>query len=584
MRIIPPYLSEIIRNSGERRFFEELKKSNLPQEYHAIHSLNLPEHQYKMFGELDFVIVSPYGLYVLEVKSGSVVCQDGFWTIGDDEYSYESEEGPFKQAESGMWSLLRRLERKLKGEDLSGLIIGYGVVFPDVLFDVDGFEWDQDIVLDLDAWKKIGVTGYLKRLEAYWHRKWHRRPNTVSSELVKKIVFTLRPQVEVLRSLSLDAERTEKELNELTEVQYVVLDSLESYQRILVQGGAGTGKTTLALEAATRSANTGKSVLFVCFSPLLASYLRWKHPSPLIEYTSLYHFMLRIVQKYKGSRPEGYYPGRALTDPWFREALAPAFEEASKEMTDEDRYDVLVVDEAQDLLNLNSLVGLSCSLRSGIENGTWRMFYDPINQSSIIGQMEEEVISMVSDLAGVKPNLTQNRRNTDPVLLQTILITGTNPAGKSNIKGPDVTLRFYFDRTNAAKLLAERLDELFDKKVSPSKITILSPYPFEESSAATLPLRYKRMITVLDGSSEDIFPFPGLTFSTLASFKGLENQFIVFIDLDNLDSTPAVRSGIYVGMTRPCYHLWMSVSEKLRPRLKEIMANNAEKVLEYATN
>ena len=38
----------------------------------AIHSLNLPDHAYKRYGEADFVLVDRRGLIVLEVKGGVV--------------------------------------------------------------------------------------------------------------------------------------------------------------------------------------------------------------------------------------------------------------------------------------------------------------------------------------------------------------------------------------------------------------------------------------------------------------------------------------------------------------------------------
>src|SRR5208282_5868823 len=39
-------------------------------------------------------------------------------------------------------------------------------------------------------------------------------------------------------------------------------------------GGAGTGKTVLALEAARRLATPGRRVLFVCFNKALAAHVR----------------------------------------------------------------------------------------------------------------------------------------------------------------------------------------------------------------------------------------------------------------------------------------------------------------------
>jgi KaiC/GvpD/RAD55 family RecA-like ATPase len=48
-----------------------------------------------------------------------------------------------------------------------------------------------------------------------------------------------------------------KQLDQLTQEQRIVLDVLHDSARVLVDGGAGTGKTLLAIEAAQRMARAG---------------------------------------------------------------------------------------------------------------------------------------------------------------------------------------------------------------------------------------------------------------------------------------------------------------------------------------
>jgi hypothetical protein len=62
-----------------------------------------------------------------------------------------------------------------------------------------------------------------------------------------------------------------KQLDQLTQEQRIVLDVLHDSARVLVDGGAGTGKTLLAIEAAQRMARAGHRVLFLCFNKLLAA-------------------------------------------------------------------------------------------------------------------------------------------------------------------------------------------------------------------------------------------------------------------------------------------------------------------------
>ena len=59
----------------------------------------------------------------------------------------------------------------------------------------------------------------------------------------------------------------------LTEHQAVILDAIRLLNRVEVRGGAGSGKTFLAVEQARRLAAAGQRVALVCYSHGLASYL-----------------------------------------------------------------------------------------------------------------------------------------------------------------------------------------------------------------------------------------------------------------------------------------------------------------------
>ena len=113
MRMYPPYIRDTGSNA-ERRLFKILENLSPSNEWMAFHSLNLSRHEYKKWAELDFVVVGPDGLYVLEVKGGGVACNDGIWTF-TDRYGEEHRrtEGPFDQARTGMYSLLDFMKRSL---------------------------------------------------------------------------------------------------------------------------------------------------------------------------------------------------------------------------------------------------------------------------------------------------------------------------------------------------------------------------------------------------------------------------------------------------------------------------------------
>src|SRR5579859_7549192 len=99
MRMIPPQIADSTRSGAERRLFKMLSEANLPDDYYCLHSVDLPEHLYKKCGELDFVVVGPSGLYVIEVKGGTITYKQGIWNYATRKgYVVRNSEGPFKQA------------------------------------------------------------------------------------------------------------------------------------------------------------------------------------------------------------------------------------------------------------------------------------------------------------------------------------------------------------------------------------------------------------------------------------------------------------------------------------------------------
>lgn len=145
MKVIPnvPYDND---SFAEQQVFEALKAVNTEYNCVAFHSVMLPNHAYKRIGEADFIIVSRYGVFVLEVKGGTVSQKDGKWVTKTRNGVFEISD-PFKQANSALHGLNERITAYVELEQ-ERLPLGYGVIFPDILWDRDGAEWESEIVCD----------------------------------------------------------------------------------------------------------------------------------------------------------------------------------------------------------------------------------------------------------------------------------------------------------------------------------------------------------------------------------------------------------------------------------------------------
>jgi hypothetical protein len=173
MRMIPEVIDPSTKSAAEKQFFRRLQLVDDGGWAVALHSLNLSEHVWKRVGEIDFLVLGPRGIYVLEVKGGHVACDRGIWSFTDRFGNVRRRKSsPFTQAQSAMFSLHQRLTRVVPRKLLDGTTFGYAVVFPDTDFNFESVEWSPEMVIDRRALdRKDGVRRSLGRLAGYWAAK-----------------------------------------------------------------------------------------------------------------------------------------------------------------------------------------------------------------------------------------------------------------------------------------------------------------------------------------------------------------------------------------------------------------------------
>jgi hypothetical protein len=476
-------------------------------------------------------------VFCLEVKGGGVSCHEGTWTYTDrwgDEH--RSSEGPLEQVKSGMYALRQLLERLGMAGELKGVTFGWGVAFPDCRFTDRGVELDPALILDSERCRtKESLAQGLQRLVSFWRSKDAVR-RTLTAAGIKRIIECCRPNIDVVPLLGPRLEGVTRLVTSLTDEQYRFIDALEDAPRLLCQGGAGTGKTFLAAEAANRERAAGRSVMLVCRSPVLAEFLRRRVNSSVIVRTA------RDLDGLTGTSP---------------------------------RVQSLVVDEAQDFLTFAYLQKLEQLVEGGLEGGRWRVFLDPNNQAGIYGEFDPDALDYLRNCSAVPLKLRRNCRNTEPIVRQTQLATGAD-IGSTLIDGggPAVELVSVSDRAAEAAALADRIDSWQAEGVEPGRITILSPLELKLSAAGLLPEPMRRRMTLITPVAMAKWPGNTLSFASIEHFKGLENQCIAVVDLAAYDGSPRAQSELYVAMTRAHAGLWIAMPANARGLLDKVRAEN----------
>lgn len=322
----PPDAPRPTDSEAEKTVWKALK-ARLPNGWTAWHSLRIRDkHAY--LGEGDFVLAHPSrGLLVIEVKGGRIELRDGRWYSN----SIALEKAPLTQGLGFTKMLVRRLEEW----DCRPPAWGTAVAFPETDFDQQPHADDvRGVVIGSSqlAWLEKAFAGVVERampapgagrgnwvgrLHELWGRSW----------------------VPAL-SLGTLVRRAHESRLALDDTQLIVLDGLADEARVLVSGGAGTGKTLIAVEAARRVAAAGKKVLLLCFTQPLRKWLATLLDSTGVQVETVSGFAKQIAEATDGS-----WGARDLTD---SELWRRYYERAADLATP--RWDAVIVDEAQDLL------------------------------------------------------------------------------------------------------------------------------------------------------------------------------------------------------------------------------------------
>ncbi|XOV90704.1 MAG: NERD domain-containing protein [Pseudomonadota bacterium] len=515
---------------AEKKVFDSLQRAfpeDKKNEYTAYHSLNLTRHAYKRFGEIDFLVCGPDGLFVLEVKGGGVSCKDGLWTYTNrfDEANTSSE-GPFKQAESALHGLREKLAIVLPAPLLAEFAIGYGVLMPDCEFPRRGVEWDPQLFADQHSFRDFDE--WLKKLIQYWRKK-DRKNTTASVDALRALRDVVRPDVEAVVPLYAQIDSAHERIDTLTEDQLNLVDVVEANPRVLCSGGAGTGKTFLAIELARRWTSKSLNVALVCKSPWLKSFLHSQFPIVGLTVSTV-------------------------------DGMASAARRLGIEL-----FDAIIVDEGQDLLDIDSVDKIDKSIRGGLVDGQWCFFHDVNNQSGLLGSVDLEALEYLKSLSPANVPLNTNCRNTR-VILENIRTTlaadmGVRGAGE----GPDIHVVNAASKEEAALELAKVIDEvILGGGLSLGQLTLLSPFDYKESLVSGLPEKYTKDIEVLDEYSFRRFPGARISFSKISNFKGLENEAVVVVDLVSPEKSAGDLVNHYVGMSRAKSYLaviWIESSD-----------------------
>jgi hypothetical protein len=337
---IAPTDTPRLANRAERRVYQALLEQLQPNDL-VVAGQRVTDHLKDH--EVDFVVaIEGAGIVCLEVKGGEVWHDGHGWRQkrGGHDHSIE----PVRQAREACYALRDYIEKDPRWSQ-GRLRWDHIVVLPNT-------ELPDDFALsDCPRWKVIDrndlPTMAAKLRDVLVSQQLDRPPLTKNG--IDQITTALSGRGLPQRDVVARALANEDAADALTEHQGVILDAIRLLNRIEVRGGAGSGKTFLAMEQARRLAQRGQRVALVCYSHGLASYLervtgtwpRRQRPAYVGEFHAL---------GVRWGAPQG--PDESLrteeTVKFWEHDLPRQMAELATELEPGHRFDSIVVDEAQD--------------------------------------------------------------------------------------------------------------------------------------------------------------------------------------------------------------------------------------------
>lgn len=242
-------------------------------------------------------------------------------------------------------------------------------------------------------------------------------------------------------------------------------------------------------------------------------------------------------------------------------------------------FDLLVIDETQDILSPAYLDFLDLCLSRGLRTGRWLMFGD-FELQMIYGEQASEVRELLDHRFGHVPrySLRYNCRHT-PRIAETIHLLGQMNPGYKRILRPDneaePKILIYSSENHKRRLLAKSLEELLDEGIAPEDITILTPHAGDATVSALPGVEWSNRLVPMSQLARAGQDGKGrIRYGTIHAFKGMEAPAVVVVGVDEIASERGA-SLLYIALSRALHRLVILLSEDLRIQLLAALQSHA---------
>jgi hypothetical protein len=515
-----------------------------PKDFHS--------HGFLREGQADFVVLVPgQGLLVVEIKGsiGYRVAEGGSWfrlqRCGSGRATREElmQEAPPEQATRNMFSLVEHTTRQRGWHTFPGLF-GWVVWFPQCEV-AKGTEHLNDAATILSAKDNSSLT---KRFRSTLATRGHStRGELFDSARMSEVAQTLLSEGFRLEKAdtAVDIAGDLGKVQALTTNQFSALQGIFWNERVAVTGPAGSGKTLLGVWRARAAKGEGRRVLITCFNKKLAEYLRVQYPdlkNEIVHVDKLFrtHIEARVAFPHP---PSDANSARIF----WREQVPDMLLDYIPSSVEQ--YDTIIVDEGQDFSHEQQLALQEFLSQKG---GQYLFLWD--SGQDLYGQKLTLPLGTTAFFV-----LEHNCRNTRTICDAATLVGERRVSSMPGM--PDGVVPT-IELVPTSQGVANRCWAIVNdwRKSIDGRIAVLSPYTLPKSSMAEVRQAFGLHL-VEEPSRWD--ESGAILFSTIKSFKGIEADGVVVIDVEDPSDSVAMKTeDLYVACTRPVARLVLITKDK----------------------
>jgi len=513
--IYPPQFPEDYENIAEKRVYHAL--SALPKDEYDVYfqkSFSGSGSRENDDYEIDFLVIDKRNdrinaILVIEVKGGKLTysAKENCWF----QNSHKLNPGPDGQARKNKHNLVHRFPSLL-----ANVPVGWVLWFP------EGYNTAGDFTpVNMRPWQVLdfdSIAQFKESINLAFEKikgKYMQLSGEPLDLYATKLRTSLLRGLGIIQPLNIRLKRFDEQFLQLEREQKSFFASLYQIRRLAVSGGAGTGKTLLATSAAIDLGNEGKSVLFLCFNRMLALALEATIANENITISTFHTFAYKRVDE----QDSGWLTRNPERGDEFHMRLLPEkFDEITTKNNSKKKYDVVIIDEAQDFEH------------------TWLRtvfkYTHPKSQVILFFDENQNIFKRRFSIPGkdtfISFKLHNNYRNTRKICDFVILATGIEITSSNTPVGVDVeTIGYTGTEDLEGKVTRCVLNLVQIEKIPLHDILILidghvNDHPFNSVKAIAY-FKFKAWDINSPREPNELY------FTSITRFKGLESNVVLLI-------------------------------------------------------